>query len=102
MQAPSAFVEQPAGERKQSQNQRVEPDERIEDEVGAQPAQPAIIFFGNGVWTLARDRHLRLLRGSLRFHLCVRFLHFSILGENCQRARPQTCILMVRITSPTR
>ena len=44
MQPPSAAVEESARQRQQSQHQRVEPDQRIEEEVGAQAAQPAVLL----------------------------------------------------------
>jgi hypothetical protein len=68
MQPTAAPVEQPAGERKQSQNQRVQPYQGIKDEIRPQPAQPTVLFLGNCVRTSPRRGRLRRFGSAFYFH----------------------------------
>ena len=54
MQPASRPVKQATGDRSQPHHQRVEPDQRIENEVRAQTAQPAVLQPWNGMWTEPR------------------------------------------------
>ena len=56
MQAASRAVEHATGKGEQAHHQRVQPDQRIEDEIGTQGAQPAVLQSGNCIGTLPRRR----------------------------------------------
>ena len=62
MQATPTAVGKSARQRQQAHHERVQPDQGIKDEVGAQMAQQAIFPLRNGVWGLPRPHSRRDLR----------------------------------------